>query len=112
MNKLLGLGLSAMIGLTAFTGAAMADEYIRKDDQIIDVVIKDGQLFCTRRSDGYEMCNGMTKQDDGTWQGKNMRHPDMPKFMKFKGTVTFGSNGLKIKGCALGMCDEEVWLLP
>jgi len=112
MKKTLTLGLSAIVALSTFTATAMADEYIRKGDQIIDVVKTNGQLFCTRRSDGYEMCNGMTEQSDGSWQGRNMRHPDMPRFMKFRGTVIFGSNGLKIKGCALGICDDEVWTLP
>ena len=91
--------------------AAVADTYIRPHktgDQQINVVITDGALWCTRASDGYEMCNGMTENEDGTWGGKNMRHPDMPKWMKFKGTVYFNDGGLKIKGCAI-ICDNEDW---
>jgi hypothetical protein len=38
-----------------------------------------------------------------------MKHPDMPGFMTFNGTVTFGSNGLKIRGCAVGVCQSEIW---
>lgn len=86
-----------------------ADTYVRKDTQDVNVVDKDGKLYCTRVADGYEMCNGMTKSEDGKWRGKNMRHPDMPSFMKFNGTVTFTTAGLNIQGCALGICDAENW---
>lgn len=102
-------------GLLAFgllASAANAEIYIRhhkKGDQEIDVTIVDGALWCTRVSDGFEMCNGMTEGEDHRWRGKNMRHPDMPKFMKFNGTVSFLEGGLNIKGCAVGICDAEDW---
>lgn len=88
---------------------ALADVYLREGNQEIEVVDRGGQLFCTRTSDGYEMCNGMTKAADGSYQGRTMKHPDMPKFMTFNGTVVIGSNALQIKGCAMGICDSEVW---
>lgn len=102
-----GLGLAA--GLLLVGQAALADVYLRKGDQEINVVDKNGKLYCTRISDGYEMCNGMAIASDGSYQGKTMKHPDMPRFMTFNGTVVIASNGLKIKGCAVGMCDSEVW---
>lgn len=105
-------GAAALLGLVAAVAtaaAAPADTYVRKGDQDISVVVKDGLLFCTRVKDGYEMCNGMAKQPDGTWKGKKMKHPDMPHFMSFNGTVTFMTDSLKIRGCTLGICDSEVW---
>ncbi|MFC3117911.1 hypothetical protein ACFOHS_05095 [Jhaorihella thermophila] len=38
-----------------------------------------------------------------------MKHPDMPRWMSFNGTVTFSERGLRIKGCTLGICDSETW---
>lgn len=100
--------------LPALAAAATATppvggEYLRKDDQEIAVTVKDNALFCTRVSDGFEMCHGMTLQPDGSWKGGHMKHPDMPSFMTFNGTVTFAADSMTIKGCALGMCDSEVW---
>ena len=101
--------IAAALCLFVTAPIAGAEVYIRKGDQQIDVQVKGDKLFCTRKSDGFELCNGMAKTGDYEWKGKKMKHPDMPGFMRFNGTVTFGSNGLKIKGCALGMCDAEVW---
>lgn len=112
MTKKALAGLCAT-ALFLAAGMASADTYVRKGDQDIAVVIKDGKLFCTRVSDGYEMCNGMEKSADGAWRGGQMKHPDMPGFMRFNGTVTFLPSDkpkeLTIKGCALGMCDSETW---
>ena len=103
------LGLWAATIAIALTGTASAEIYLREGTQQIDVRFESGKLYCTRVSDGYEMCNGMTENADGTWGGKKMKHPDMPGFMRFRGTVTFGTTQLKIEGCALGMCQAEVW---
>lgn len=105
-------GAAALLGLAvaaATAGAAAADTYLRKGDQDVNVVVKDGLLYCTRLKDNYEMCNGMAKQTDGTWKGRKMKHPDMPGFMRFNGTVTFMKDSLKIQGCALGICQSEIW---
>ena len=82
---------------------------MRKGTQEIRVFTNEGRLFCRRASDGFEMCHGMTEQADGSWTGKGMRHPDMPGFMKFNGTVVFGAAGLNIRGCAVGICQAEDW---
>ncbi|MBI1218054.1 MAG: hypothetical protein GC186_05845 [Rhodobacteraceae bacterium] len=112
MNKKAFAGLCAT-ALFLAAGMASADTYIRKGNQDISVVVTDGKLFCTRVSDGFEMCNGMLKQPDGTWKGGHMKHPDMPGFMRFNGTVTFTPTdkptGLTIQGCALGICQSEAW---
>ncbi|MDP7185408.1 MAG: hypothetical protein QGI08_06770 [Paracoccaceae bacterium] len=109
--KLKSIGLLTAAAMM-FVSAASAEIYIRphkKGDQEIDVTIQDGTLWCTRVSDGFEMCNGMVEGEDFRWRGKNMRHPDMPKWMKFNGTVSFLEGGLNIRGCAVGFCDGEDW---
>lgn len=107
--KTLAIRGPLLLALMLSGAAANAEIFIRKGNQEIDVVNKNGSLFCTRLSDGYEMCNGMKKGEDGAWRGRKMKHPDMPRFMSFNGTVSIGTTGLKIRGCALGMCDSEVW---
>ena len=108
MNAMTLGAIAAVIG-TLSVSAVQADTYIREGSQEINVVDKGGKLFCTRAKDGYEMCNGMTKRSDGSWKGKKMKHPDMPRWMSFNGTVVFSDAGLSIKGCAVGMCDKEKW---
>lgn len=99
---------AALLALAAVP--ATADTYIRKGDQAIDVAVKGGKLYCTRSSDGFEMCNGMTKSGSA-WTGGGMKHPDMPGFMSFNGTVVVFGDELRIKGCALheAFCDSETW---
>ena len=109
MKTTLKLGLAAVIAAGFTAGIASAETYVREGNQQIEVTEKGGKLYCTRVSDGYEMCNGMTRKDDGSWGGKKMKHPDMPRWMSFNGTVVMDAGGIKIKGCALGVCDSEVW---
>lgn len=104
------LGLAATLGMASLAAHVFAaDTYILKGDQEVVVFEHEGKLYCRRSNDDFEMCNGMTQSDDGKWRGENMRHPDMPSFMKFNGTVTFSDAGLNIEGCALGICDAEDW---
>ncbi|MDQ2091848.1 hypothetical protein [Marimonas arenosa] len=107
--KSFAIGGLAVAATFAFAGLAGAETYVRAGKEKINVVDKGGRLYCTRVSDGYEMCNGMLKQQDGSWKGKKMKHPDMPRWMSFNGTVIFTTAGLSIKGCAVGMCDSESW---
>lgn len=109
---------AALAGLVlSVSGAAVLAEdvdrnYLRKGTDTIHVFTQDGKLFCQREGDGFELCHGMEKQANGEWKGKKMKHPDMPSFMTFNGTVIIGSNQkLSIKGCAMGnsMCDQEIW---
>lgn len=105
----------AALALSLAAGAAQAEvmTYLRKGGQEIRVSTDGGKLMCTRVSDGFEMCNGMTEMSPGVWKGPKMKHPEMPKFMTFKGTVVFSGDKLKIQGCILGggVCDSEVWTL-
>jgi len=100
------------VGLWSHEAAAVGGTYLRKGSQKIKVWVSGGKLYCRRKSDGFEMCHGMTKSGS-KWKGGNMKHPDMPGFMTFNGTVTFGATSLHIKGCAIGqsMCDAENWTL-
>jgi len=107
-----GTALVFGAGLMASTAVvAQETSWLRKGDQVIAVVDGADGLTCTRVSDGFEMCHGMEKQADGTWAGPNMKHPDMPKFLTFDGTVIMTSKQLKIEGCMVGgaICDAEVW---
>ena len=111
MNKSLKItALAALLATPiATTASAQGIMYLRDGTQEVRVFTNSGSLFCRRVSDGFEMCHGMKEQADGSWTGKGMRHPDMPRFMKFNGTVVIGDSGLNIKGCALGICQAEDW---
>lgn len=102
-----GIGLA----MSAMPAVAETTQWLREGDQVINVTDDGGRLMCTRASDGFEMCHGMTSTGAGTWGGPNMKHPDMPGFMTFNGTVVMNSTHLKIEGCVLGgaVCDSEVW---
>ena len=99
-----------VIAIASNSAFAVGGDYIRKGSQTIKVFTSGGKLYCKRKSDGFEMCHGMVKKGN-VWKGGNMKHPDMPGFMTFNGTVTFTGSGLSIKGCAIGqsMCDAEKW---
>ena len=57
------------------------------------------------------MYHGMAKSGEDSWQGSEMKHPEMPAIMTFNGTVAVQGNILNIKGCVIGqnMCAEEKW---
>jgi uncharacterized protein (DUF2147 family) len=60
---------------------------------------------------GFVMFKGIKKSGD-VWKG-DMKHPGMPGFMTFNGTVKMiGNDKLKVQGCAIGnsMCDAETWV--
>jgi uncharacterized protein (DUF2147 family) len=108
------LGL-ALLGL-AWNPALARDPsgtYHRPNGDRVRVWIGEGKLYCkieAGKKVGFEMCHGMGPQGED-WFGKKMKHPGMPGFMTFNGTVTSTETTLKIKGCAMGkaMCDAEVW---
>ncbi len=112
MNKSIWAAAFAALAVTAGTIAPANAEgtYLRKGKDTINVAVRGGKLYCTRTSDGFEMCNGMSKSGGG-WAGGNMKHPDMPGFMTFNGKVSMAGSSLTIKGCAIGesMCDSETW---
>lgn len=110
----IALGM-ALAGFMA--GSALAQDpsgtYMRPNGDQARVWITNGKLYCrieAGKKVGFEMCHGMDPKGQA-WFGKHMKHPSMPGFMTFNGTVTSDEKTLKIKGCALGksMCDAEVW---
>ena len=97
--------------MLATSAAAETVEYLCKGNEMIAVSNDGGTTSCLRVAVGFEMCNGMVKQENGYWTGKNMRHPNMPKFMKFNGMVVISEAGMNIRGCALGICQAKDWTL-
>ena len=113
--------LSAELDAAADTPEAASDDiaaiaplgqWTRKNGDTVEVSLQGNELFCTitdGKKAGFEMCHGMTLREDGTWKGKKMKHPGMPGFMTFNGTITVDGDSLSIKGCALKVCDSETW---
>ena len=107
-----GLALALAGAASLATAQEVNKTYIRKGEQEVRVFTVDGKLFCRRSSDNFEMCNGMDLSGPSTFKGNKMKHPDMPRFMTFNGTVVIGSNRkLSIEGCMIGgaFCDSEIW---
>ncbi|MEZ5998114.1 MAG: hypothetical protein R3B98_05420 [Hyphomonas sp.] len=95
----------------AAAGAPLG-QWTRKNGDTVDITLNGNELFCTiteGKKAGFEMCHGMTLREDGTWKGKKMKHPGMPGFMTFNGTIKVDGDSLSIKGCAAGVCDSETW---
>ncbi|WP_095011784.1 DUF2147 domain-containing protein [Tsuneonella mangrovi] len=87
--------------------------YKRPNGDIVKVWVNENKLYCKiekGKKVGFEMCHGMGPQGED-WFGKHMKHPGMPGFMTFNGTVTSNDTSMKIKGCAMGkaFCDSEIW---
>ena len=88
--------------------------YTRKNGDTVQVFLAEGRLYCrlvTGAQANFEMCYGMTFAD-GAWSGSGMKHPDMPGFMTFNGTLVGGARSIAVTGCVIGksICDGEVWM--
>jgi uncharacterized protein (DUF2147 family) len=88
--------------------------WVRPKGGTVQVTNSGGKLYgkiIDGKLAGFEMFNGMGKSGAGVWQGSAMKHPDMPGFMTFNGTVTISGDTMTVKGCAIGqsMCDAETW---
>lgn len=107
----------ALVGTVAGGGQVRADpsgQWRRPNGDMVQVSSVGGKLNCkiTKGSkSGFEMCNDMSGSGNA-WRGTGMKHPDMPSFMSFNGTVAVKGNTLSIKGCAIGetVCDSETWI--
>ena len=115
---------NAAIAMLLFAGASapawaqsnadVLGNYARPNGDPVEV-FECGGLLCGRISggerQGFEMLHGMASTAAGQWQGSEMKHPGMPGFMTFNGTVTLQGTSLSVRGCAIGqsMCDAEVW---
>ena len=99
----------AMLATTA--QAETIGTYLRDDVEPISAYVEDGLLYCTRLSDGFELCNGMAPQDDGSWKGETLKNPDMPSYMKFSGMIMFNEGEMVLTGCVMGgkVCKSRTW---
>lgn len=111
------LGVFALAALTPAWGqstSAVVGDYTRPNGDAVQVSDCEG-LLCGRITSGekagFEMLHGMESTGPNEWRGNRMKHPDMPGFMTFNGTVTANGNTLTVRGCAIGeaFCDSEVW---
>ena len=115
MNKFTSTAIALVLGAASFATSVSAEiigVYLRNGEEFILVRTTDeGQMYCTRVGDGFEMCDGLTLQDDGTWGGNGMKHPNMPKFMTYTGKVIFTDDAIMLEGCtaAKAQCDSEIW---
>lgn len=105
----------AMVGLAATSVFARdpSGGYQRPNGDEVKVWVVAGKLYCKiekGKKPGFEMCHGMAPQGED-WFGKGMKHPGMPGFMTFNGTVSSVEKAITIKGCAMGksMCKSETW---
>jgi len=73
---------------------------------------ENNQLFCTRVSDGFEICNGMEAEGNNIWQGDNLKNPDGPRWLSARGTITVSETEMALEGCTMGgaICKSMVWL--
>jgi hypothetical protein len=115
MNKLTSTAIALVLGAASFATSVSAEiigVYLRNGEEFILVRTTDeGLMYCTRVGDGFEMCDGITQQADGSWSGTRMKHPDMPSFMSFNGTVIFNDTEMLLEGCTAGnlQCEAEAW---
>jgi uncharacterized protein (DUF2147 family) len=103
----LGLGLAAAPALAAPPDGA----YARPNGTTAKVWTCGGKLCAKVVEKNFDMfLSGITPAGEGKWKG-DMKHPDMPGFMTFNGTVSQTAKGLNVQGCAVGqsMCDSEDW---
>lgn len=108
--------LIAVAGLAALAAtpavAANADGiYKRPNGTTAKVWTCGGKLCAVVQESKFNMfLSGIAAAGEGVWKG-DMKHPDMPGFMTFNGTVKTTAKGLEVQGCAVGqsMCDAENW---
>lgn len=94
--------------------ADILGSYTRENGDVVEVTDCEGRLcgrIASGRKTGFEMLHGMEKSGPNEWRGNRMKHPDMPGFMTFNGTVTATGDTLNVRGCVIGgaLCDAETW---
>lgn len=99
------------LGSTTASAAGPDGIYTRPNGTTAKVWTCSGKLCATVQESKFSMfLSGIAPAGEGTWKG-DMKHPDMPGFMTFNGTVKTTPKGLSVQGCAMGqsMCDAETW---
>ncbi len=91
--------------------AAPLGTYLRNGNEPVRVYTTEGKLFCTRVSDGFEICNGMEAQGNNTYQGSRLKNPDGPRWISARGTITVGETEMALEGCMMGgaVCKSMTW---
>ena len=110
MKKLAALSLIALTGGFSSAQAETLGTYLRDGSEPVLVQTQDGLLYCTRISDGYEICNGMEPQGNNSWQGSRLKNPDM-RFMSARGVITVSDAQMDLEGCVMGgaVCKTQTW---
>jgi uncharacterized protein (DUF2147 family) len=106
--------LGAASPASAQTMADILGNYTRPNGDSVLVADCNGLLcghLTSGNKTGMEMLHGMESATPGEWRGNRMKHPSMPGFMTFNGTVTVVEGNLSVRGCAIGeaFCDAEIW---
>jgi len=106
--------LTSTIAISTGAAADPTGSWKRPNGDAVEVYMCGGKLcgkITSGSQIGFEMLHGMSKTGGSTWQGANMKHPDMPSVMTFNGTATQSGDRLEVKGCAIGesLCDAEQW---
>ncbi len=85
--------------------------YLRNNTEPVQVFVEDGLLYCSRVSDGFEICNGMESAGENTWQGNALKNPDGPRWISARGTITVSQTEMALEGCMMGgaICKSMVW---
>lgn len=106
----LAFSITAAFSVPAFAGPY--GQWKRPNGTTAKVYNCGGKLCGKVVQTNFEMFHGMSKTGTTKWQGSKMKHPDMPGFMTFNGTVTLSGNKMTVKGCAIGsvFCDAETWV--
>ncbi len=101
----------AFLAGTAPLQAETLGTYLRNDAEPVRVFVEDGLLYCTRISDGFEICNGMESAGENTWQGDKLKNPDGPRWISARGTITVSEAEMALEGCMMGgaVCKSMVW---
>ena len=103
-----------MLALLASAPALHAEPlgtYLRNGAEPVRVFTENGQLYCTRVSDGFEICNGMDAQGENTYQGSKLKNPDGPRWISARGTITISDTEMALEGCMMGgaICKSMTW---
>jgi len=115
LNVMAAAAALTIAGLVATTASAgVTGNYTRPNGTKARVYMCGGKLcgkLTSGKKKGYEMLHGMAKVGANKWKGRKMKHPDMPAFMTFNGTITRSGKTLTVKGCMIGgiFCDKEKW---
>ncbi len=85
--------------------------YLRDGTEPVQVHVEEGLLYCTRVSDGFEICNGMENTGENTWEGDKLKNPDGPRWISARGTITVGETEMALQGCMMGgaVCKSMTW---